>query len=79
MSPFSRKQGYLFALLAAGAALVVWVAVRTRQPPLLPRDDTHRTFESAAACLQCHGPDGPVPQKRGHPLGRDCLRCHGSR
>jgi len=69
----------LLAALAALAALIGWVALRSRQPPMLPADEAHAAFVSAEACLTCHGPGGPVPQGRNHPLGNDCTRCHGFR
>ena len=69
----------LLAALAAAAALVVWLAVASRQPPVLPGDDIHATWDGAATCLACHGPGGVLPQSPKHPLGADCLRCHGRR
>ena len=74
----SRTQRILFAVLIAVALLVVWLAYRTRQPPVLPADPNHRAFIDAETCLVCHGPDGPAPQSASHPVGLDCLRCHGS-
>jgi len=68
----------LVALVLA-AAFIAWLARSARQPPLLPRDDVHRGFESPAACLICHAAGAPVPQSSRHPLGDDCLRCHGQR
>lgn len=75
----SRRQMVLFAAVGALAAFVLWMALRTRQPPRLPADDAHAAFVSAETCLACHGPDGPSPQSRNHPLGNDCTRCHGFR
>jgi len=74
----NRRQAILLALLAATAALVIGLATRTRQPPLVPRDDVHAIGGPTAACLACHGPDGTSPRGPNHPLGEDCLRCHGS-
>ncbi len=74
----SRTQRILFAALIAVALLVAWLAYRTRQPPILPANPDHRTFVDAETCLVCHGPDGPAPQSVNHPVGLDCLRCHGS-
>jgi cytochrome c553 len=73
-----KKQVMLLALLALLAGLVLWLANRTRQPPLLPADPDHARFDGAAACMTCHGPDGPLPQDPNHPLGQDCMRCHGT-
>ena len=75
----NRKQLAALAVIVAAAALVAWLALASRQPPLLPRDDVHAAFESGSACLTCHGEGGPVPQAKRHPLGEDCLRCHGRR
>lgn len=75
----NRKQLILLAIIFLSAALIAWLALSSRQPPLLPGDETHATFESAATCLACHGPEGTVPQAPKHPLGEDCVRCHGSR
>jgi len=60
------------------AALVVFLAVRGRQPPVLPVDADHGRFVSTGACLSCHGPEGASPQSKNHPLGSDCMRCHGT-
>jgi len=75
----NRKQWIVFAAIVIAAAFIAWLALSSRQPPLLPVDDTHAAFESAAACLSCHGSAGPAPQSPRHPLGEDCLRCHGRR
>jgi hypothetical protein len=75
----SRRQWIALAVLAAAGALVAWLAWSGRQAPLLPGDDAHAVFESDAACLTCHGPAGPAARSRNHPLGDDCLRCHGRR
>ena len=59
------------------AAAVLYLTTRNRQPPFLPTDADHRVFEQAATCMVCHGPAGGLPQSKNHPLGNDCLRCHG--
>ena len=66
----------IFALVTL-AALVILLVVRGRQPPLLPADADHARFISSGACLSCHGPQGTSPQPKNHPLGTDCMRCHG--
>ena len=75
----SRKQGVLLGVLAAAAAFVGWLAFHGRQAPVLPADETHAAFVSPAECLTCHGPEAAVPRSPEHPLGDECLRCHGSR
>ena len=75
----SRKQWIILAAIGIGAAFVLWLALSSRQPPLLPEDDLHARFENARACLSCHGSDGVVPRSARHPLGDECLRCHGTR
>ena len=65
--------------LVALAALVIFLVVRGRQPPVLPVDGVHARFISSGACLSCHGPQGSSPQPKNHPLGTDCMRCHGMR
>ena len=75
----NRKQWTLLSVIAFVAAFIAWLAWSGRQPPLLPKDDAHATFESAGSCMGCHGRDGASPQSPRHPLGNDCLRCHGSR
>jgi hypothetical protein len=72
-----RKQAVLLAMLALLAAFVGWLALRTRQPPLLPKDDVHAGAGAADGCLTCHGPDGVLPRSKNHPQGNDCFRCHG--
>ena len=75
----SRRQWTLLGALAAVAIIVIVLATRNRRPPFLPADAEHERWESAETCLGCHGPDGAIPQSKGHPLARDCLRCHGAR
>ena len=75
----SRRQVVLLAAVAALAAMVLWLSLRSRQPPMLPVDDAHAVFVNAVACLTCHGPGGPSPQTKNHPMGNDCTRCHGFR
>lgn len=75
----TRAQRLLLAILVAAALFVAALALRTRKPPFLPSDAEHVGWTSGEACLTCHGPDGPVPQTKKHPLGIDCLRCHASR
>lgn len=74
----SRRQWVLLAVLVACGALVAVLATRTRQAPFLPADAVHAEFTSVEACLSCHGPDAVAPRSKSHPLGNDCLRCHGS-
>ncbi len=63
--------------IVALAALVIFLAWRGRQPPVLPVDADHARFISSGACLSCHGPEGISPQPKNHPLGAECMRCHG--
>ena len=74
----SRAQVILIALLLLLGLLVGMLALRTRQPPLLPHDSEHASFTDAATCLTCHGPDGGVPQSKNHPRRLDCMQCHGA-
>ena len=75
----SRKQAALLALIGVLAVFLIWLALRNPKPPFLPRDETHASFVDAEPCLACHGPGGLSPQSTKHPVGRDCLRCHGFR
>lgn len=75
----NQKQVALLGALALLALFVGWLALRNPKPAFLPDDEVHATFSSARACLACHGPNGDVPQSRNHPVGNDCLRCHGFR
>lgn len=75
----TRKQVILLAALALLAVAVAWLALRNPGPPFLPADETHRVFDSADACLACHGPGGGSPRSPAHPLGTDCMRCHAPR
>jgi cytochrome c553 len=75
----NSKQWVILSVVAFAAAFIAWLAWSSRQPPLLPEDDAHASFVGAGACLECHGPEGAVPQSREHPLGEDCVRCHGRR
>ena len=76
MKPIQR---YLLLALALLALLVGYFALRTRQPPLLPRDVIHSPSTRSLQCLNCHGPTGQYPRSKNHPLGDDCFRCHGLR
>ena len=40
----SRKQWMVLAALVLAAAFVAWLARSSRQPPMLPTDDTHATI-----------------------------------
>jgi hypothetical protein len=73
----NRLQSALVAAILLVGALVVVLALRNRQPPVLPADEEHASFPGAEPCLACHGPDGGLPRSQNHPLGDDCLRCHG--
>ena len=72
-----RTQIILLTLLLLLAAFVTYLILRNPEPPLLPHDEPHASFVSADACLSCHGPRGVDPRGPKHPVGRDCLRCHG--
>ena len=74
-----RSQWIVLVAIMVAAAFVAWLALTSRQAPLIPADDVHRTFESASACLGCHGPGAAIPRSPKHPLGEECLRCHGLR
>ncbi len=73
------KRGQLGAMigLLLVAALVGYLALRNRQPPVLPADADHATFVNSGRCIDCHGPDDEVPRGPKHPVGNDCMRCHG--
>ncbi len=74
----TRKQVFLLVALGALAALLIGLALRNPQPPILPSDAAHSDAAGGPECLSCHGPTGPSPQSRNHPVGQDCLRCHGT-
>lgn len=74
MKPVQRVSLALVALLAG---IVLFLALRTRQAPLLPADEEHGQFAGAEPCMVCHGADGGMPRSKNHPLGNDCTRCHG--
>jgi len=74
----SRSKLVPLALLLLLAGVVVVLALRNRQAPLLPEGEEH-AFVSRDHCLTCHGPDGAMPRGVNHPVDRDCLRCHGRR
>jgi hypothetical protein len=60
------------------AGFVVFLAVRSRQAPVLPGNRIHARFVNSDSCLgACHGPDGGYPRSRNHTLRTDCLACHG--
>jgi hypothetical protein len=74
-----RKQVLLLTFLALLASLVVWIALRNRQPPFLPADTIHRSATGPEVCLTCHDTGGMMPRSKNHPVGNDCYRCHAAR
>jgi cytochrome c553 len=73
----SRTQIVLLALLMLTAGLLAVLVMRNRQPPILPADEDHAVFAGVQDCMACHGTDGGSPRSKNHPIGPDCLRCHG--
>jgi len=73
----NRTQWIALFVVAALAGFIVYLALRGRQPPLLPADEDHTVFVGAGTCLVCHDPNAESPQERNHPLGNECTRCHG--
>ena len=74
----SRTQVALLVVLLLAAALVLVLAFRNPQAPVLPGDPEHARHAVAQNCLEpCHGADDPLPRSTNHPLGADCYRCHG--
>ncbi len=71
-----RRQLVMLSVMLLGAALVLILVLRNRQPPRIPPDEDHRVLY-ADECMECHGPDGGLPQDPNHPIGRECSRCHG--
>ncbi|MCH7780878.1 MAG: hypothetical protein IH848_08530 [Acidobacteria bacterium] len=72
-----RVQWIAVGGLVAFAALVLLLMLRNRRAPALPPNATH-IWRGADACLVCHDTNGMRPRTSNHPVGRDCLRCHGS-
>ena len=70
-----QKVSLVVVLLVA--ALVVLLATRNRQAPILPVDEEHASFADAPTCNECHDPEGMLPKSTNHPIGDDCTRCHG--
>ena len=73
----SRNQIVALGAVVLIAAFLAALALRTRQPPVLPDDEAHGQFVSSDECLTCHGPDGVLPTSKNHPLRTDCMDCHG--
>lgn len=74
----NRTQIVLLTLLALLGGFIAWLAIRNRQPPFVPSDADHAGMFILENCQACHDPDGDAPRGRNHPVGTDCLRCHGS-
>jgi hypothetical protein len=72
-----RTQILALGALAGLALLVLVLALRNPQPPVLPADADHLGVLDMEDCAGCHGPDGVLPRGKEHPLGADCTRCHG--
>ena len=75
----NRRQWIILSFIAFAAVFIAWLARSSRQPPLMPDDEAHATFVNAFTCRECHGAEGTVSQSKQHPLGDDCVRCHGRR
>ena len=73
----NRSQLIALVGVLALAALVLFLAVRARQPPVLPANPDHQRFVNPNACLSCHGPGGELPQSKNHTPRTDCMGCHG--
>jgi len=71
-----RTQLIALGTVVLFAALVVIMALRTRQAPVLLADEDH-VFVSSETCDSCHSAEGGLPRSLNHPVGKDCLRCHG--
>lgn len=72
-----RPQWIAVGGLVVLAGLVLVLMLRNRQAPALPGDTNH-VWHGADTCLVCHNTNGVAPRTPNHPVGRDCLRCHGS-
>ena len=44
----NRKQWIVLVAIMIAAGFIAWLALSSRQPPLLPADDAHAAFENAA-------------------------------
>lgn len=71
-----RTQLIALGAVALFAALVIVLALRNRQAPVLPADEDH-VWVSTESCDSCHSAEGGLPRSLNHPVGKDCLRCHG--
>ena len=58
------------------AGLVLVLVLRNPSPPAPPGDADH-VWHGPDTCLVCHDASGAVPRSPNHPVGRECLRCHG--
>ena len=75
----SRVQVVSLIAVLLLAGFIAVLALRNPQAPMLPADEEHARSYGAESCLECHGPDGVLPQSVNHPIGADCHRCHGRR
>jgi hypothetical protein len=73
----SRTQTIAFIAVVLLAALIGVLAVRSRQPPVLPPDADHARFINHESCLSCHGPGAKSPYSENHTPRTDCMHCHG--
>jgi len=76
----NRTQIIALTTVVLLAGFVVFLAVRSRQAPVLPTDENHASIVNNESCLgECHGPEGAYPPSKNHTLRTDCLDCHGTR
>ena len=71
----NRTQTIALAAVILFAALVALLALRSRQPPVLPADRDHARFVNPVACMTCHANFKPP----NHPIAGDgayCRTCH---
>ena len=62
----------VFILLVVGLLFTL----SDNKSPRIPDDETHTIFQAEAICWECHGPEGEVPRRKGHPPKDQCLECH---
>ena len=67
-------------IIAIGAvlllvAVILVLALGSRQPPVMPADEDHAAFLDAEVCMACH--DRESLQEVNHTPRLDCVACHG--
>jgi len=62
--------------LIAVVAVLYFLSMTAKKPPVMPRDDVHISAKTKEDCKACHGPGKVSPLREVHPPKDQCPMCH---